>query len=108
MNVCTSESGGKMYQNSQLSVGDILDALNSPQRREVLLSVMNDSPVARPETDSQDRRRALRMNHCHLPKLAKYSLIEESDEGDQIRAGPNLGAVQPMLEFLSEYEMNGY
>lgn len=103
-----SESGGRMYQDSQLSVGDMLDALNSPQRRELLVSVMNDSPVARPGTDPQNRGQTLKMHHCHLPKLAKYSLIEEDEEGNKITAGPNFGAVQPMLEFLSEHETNGY
>lgn len=92
------------YQDTRLSAGDVLDALNSPQRRELLRSLQEESPRAWPEVTDPNTGSELQMKHCHLPKLANYSIIEMDAESDEIAVGPNIEDVRPMLELLTEYD----
>lgn len=92
------------YHDTRLSAGDVLDALNSSQRRELLRSLIDESPQTGTEVTAPDAGGHLRMRHCHLPKLAQYSLIVTDEERNEIAVGPNIDDVQPMLEHLAAFD----
>lgn len=92
------------YNETRLSAGDVLDALNSRQRRELLRSLIAESPQTGAAITARVTGNAVRMRHCDLPKLVNYSLVEADSEHDEIALGPNIEDVRPMLELLSKHD----
>lgn len=88
---------------------DKMDAIGDAQRRDLLISLLQDSsvdsPVAvAPGDDAETRRRRLRMKHVHLPKLADYGFIDWDRNTDEITKGRNFDEIRPLLETLNDPE----
>lgn len=96
--------------NREPSSEDKMDAIGDAQRRDLLISLLQedpplDSPVAvAPGDDAETRRRRLRMKHVHLPKLADYGFIDWDRNTDEITKGQNFDEIRHLLEILNDSE----
>jgi len=85
--------------STQLSVDDVLAALSNVQRRELLDSLLADSP---PDgaTNGVAVDVDVSMHHVHLPKLVDYGLVEYDEETNRVTRGPNFEDAAEVLELL--------
>ncbi|NIB97999.1 hypothetical protein G9C83_00010 [Halobacterium sp. R2-5] len=84
-----------------MSVDDVLAALSNVQRRELLDSLLADSP---PDgaTNGVAVDVDVSMHHVHLPKLVDYGLVEWDEETDRVTRGANFEDAAEILELLDE------
>lgn len=87
--------------NKQLAIDDLLTALSNPQRRELLDSLIADSPPDDAEPPGVTVADEMEMYHIHLPKLADYGLINWDRDTNRVTRGPNFEAAAALLEFLA-------
>lgn len=76
-------------------------ALADEHRREILQTLLTESPRRLHASTSDAPERAIALHHTHLPHLEDVGLIEWETETDMIRRGPEFGNLEPLLEFLT-------
>lgn len=94
-----------------ISFDDIADALADPQRRELLIALLEHNPqddvpvvIADSEDESDAVERLVSMQHVHLPKLADYGFIEWNKNTHEVVKGPHFDEIRPLLELLDSHE----
>lgn len=103
---------GRMTTPKQkLRFDDALDALADPQRRRLLVALLDhnpqdDSPVVIADTDAEADavERLVKMNHVHLPKLEEYGFIEWDRDTHEVIKGPQFDEIRPLLELLADHD----
>jgi len=88
-------------------IDDHFDALADEQRREVLLAILDKNPrddrsVTTTVRANEERSRATKLHHVHLPKLEEYGLIDWNRGRHEITKGPLFDQIRPLLVFLEE------
>lgn len=94
----------------------VLDALNHPYRRRLLVSLLEHNPQDDddPQESSVDLGDAsvigideelvqMEMFHNHLPKLEELGYIRWDREAGTISKGPNWDEVEPLLQLLHKH-----
>lgn len=114
-----SEQGNTVIDND-----DVFDALADGQRRQLLISLLNDGPQRVPELSDSSRQLAeahesllqehlssvreldetneqrLRMHLVHLPRLVGYDFVEWDRDARLVTKGPRFDEIRPVLELL--------
>jgi len=90
--------------STQLSVDDVLAALSNVQRRQLLESLIADSPPDTATRASVTVDSDISMHHIHLPKLADYGLVNWDKGTGRVTKGPNFEDAKEVLEFLAEHD----
>jgi hypothetical protein len=89
------------------AIDAMMDALRSPIRRGVLLTLLNNSPpvrVATLEAELPEAHSRTDLYHHQLPKLDAADYIKWDDQAAMIAPGPNFDEVEPLLRLLHEYK----
>lgn len=88
-----------------------MDALASPERRELLVALTEESGDSeilehlQAENDaSADTEFEIEMHYVHLPKLDQYGFVDWSREGDTVQKGPRFDDIEPLLDMLCPHE----
>lgn len=87
-----------------------LELVANEQRRELLISLLDTSPLNYPLCDGgvsmrdDDSERAVAMEHVHLPKLADADVVAWDRDADSVSRGPAFSDVEPLLLLLREHE----
>ncbi|NIC00982.1 hypothetical protein [Halobacterium sp. R2-5] len=94
-----------MVSGAEISVDDVLAVLSHSNRRELLASLIADSPPDEAtfsviDVDGADSA----MHHLHLPKMADYGLIVWEKDADTITKGPNFEMTESVLDSLAEHD----
>ncbi|NIC00997.1 transcriptional regulator [Halobacterium sp. R2-5] len=89
---------------SDLSIDDLLAALSNVQRRQLLESLLTDSPPDDPAYVIVDADTNLAMYHIHLPKLVEYGLINWDEDTNRVTKGPEFEAAADLLSQLTNHD----
>jgi hypothetical protein len=93
-------------------LGEALNALSNPYRRQLLLALRNHNPQDADDTDplnvAADRPEDVEalqteLFHVHLPKLAEMGFIEWDQETNEISKGPRWDEIAPLLRLISNH-----
>lgn len=79
---------------------EIVDALSSSYRRELLLELHEQNPLYVPPSPAADElpmERKVRLYHVHLPKLAATGIIDWDRERGIVTEGSHFDEVSPVL-----------
>lgn len=82
-----------------------LTALADERRRELLRSLLTESPRRVDVRPEESLERALSLYHVHLPRLERSGLVRWDDETHRVSRGPEYREVEPLLEFLATEEL---
>ena len=97
-----------------LTLDEALKALANPERRRILLALVEHNPQTVqacgypdniPVEGSNEERLQIRMRHSHLPMLEQAGFIDWHKDDRQIDKGPNFHYVEPLLDFLQSDEI---
>jgi hypothetical protein len=95
---------------SHYSFDDVMDALATVHRRELLVSLVMQRSQDEPSVfDVLSYSEAFadvsftEMYHVHLPKLAEYGFIEWNRDTHEVTKGPNFDDISPLLELLNRH-----
>lgn len=92
-----------------LSVGDVLNAVGHPRRRDLLLELLKrttrDGPppaidVSQQHARSGDRRSSV--DHAHLSSLEAYGIVDWNETSHEVTPGPKFGQVEPLLRLAKD------
>lgn len=91
---------------------DILDALSSRYRRQLLVGLLAHNPQDERDVDPLDSfeddteadAAEVQLIHRHLPKLADMGFIEWDREAGDISRGPRWEDIAPVLRLVEEHE----
>ncbi|NIC00893.1 transcriptional regulator [Halobacterium sp. R2-5] len=86
-----------------MSIDDVLAALSNVQRRQLLESLIADSPPDNAAKSGVVVDDDIAMHHGHLPKLADYGLVTWDKDTNRVTKGPNFEDAKPALESLAEH-----
>jgi hypothetical protein len=94
---------------SSEDIDSMMDALNSREKRVVLMTLLGDTSEASITTlerqiNHDDAR--IRLHHKHLPKLGNAGWIEWDDKSETISKGPRFSKLEPLVQLLKEYNTN--
>ena len=92
------------------SLDDVMHVLASPQRRKLLVALLDhnpqsDSPVviADDENERDAVERLVEMEHVHLPKLEDHGFIEWDQENNEVSKGPKFEDIRPLLKLMVDH-----
>lgn len=75
-------------------------AMANERRRDLLLSLQQESPQQLDLWMGGDSDRAIQLYHVHLPKLAEWGFIQWDRDDHRISRGGNYAELDPLLELL--------
>jgi len=92
---------------SSEAIDSMMAALENRTRRVILTTLGGD--VTEISISTLERRidrenTRIRLRHNHLPRLATAGYITWDDGSDTIARGPNFPEVEPLVQFLNEYD----
>ena len=90
--------------NQRRPTDDLLTALSNVQRRELLDSLIADTPPDAAETPGITVQGDTAMHHVHLPKLADSELVDWNRETNRVTRGPNFEAAAAVLGCLADID----
>ena len=87
------------------AIGSMMDALISPIRRVVFITLLDttETSIATLESQLNHEMARIHLYHSHLPRLADAGYIEWDDDTDTISKGPKFPEVEPLVQLLKEY-----
>lgn len=110
--------------SDRIEYDDVFDALADPQRRRLLIDLLDSDPqyvgdlcdASRELIDAREAfldqflsgqfeisgvdRALIQQHHVHLPKLAEYEFIEWHPEEYRVTKGPRFDELTPFLELV--------
>ncbi len=75
-------------------------ALADERRRDLLLSVLNETRHRIETREQAPTEEGIRMTHVHLPLLEEAGLIRWDRDTHSITRGPDYEELKPLMEFL--------
>jgi len=88
---------------SSARLDSVMNALTKPERRLVLLRLLDDPVDVDVESitrEISDENARLQLYHVHLPKLADEGYVEWDTESETVSRGPDFAYVEPVLRML--------
>ncbi|MFC6973877.1 transcriptional regulator [Halomicroarcula sp. GCM10025709] len=100
--------------SNRLAGDHVFEALANPYRRRLLFALFDQNLQSdehlHPLTllsdgEGSDDPEAVhvKLDHCHLPKLAGMGVIEWDREAGAVSKGPEWGEIAPLLQLLSDH-----
>lgn len=97
------------HRDGGLSVGDLLDAVGDPQRRALLLELLErttgDGPTPPIDVSEQHPRpdgRQSSVDRAQLSSLEAHGIVDWNETSYEVTPGPNFGQVEPLLHLAND------
>lgn len=85
------------------AIDTMMDALTSRARRNILMTLLDDTETSVATLEQETDQEATRLYHHHLPKLAAAGYIAWDEDSDTVSRGETFTEVEPLVQLLNEY-----
>ncbi|QLD90319.1 hypothetical protein HWV07_15255 [Natronomonas salina] len=97
------------HRDGGLSVDDLLEAVGHPQRRDLLLELLErttqDGPTPTIEVSAQHARsdgRQSTVDRAQLSRLEACGIVDWNETSHEVTPGPNFGQAEPLLHLAKD------